>query len=403
LALIDTPEVQRLRRIRQLGFTYLVYPGAEHSRFAHSMGVTWLCLSMLERLSQRIAITQQERLVTVAAALLHDVGHGPFSHAVEAVTGVHHEVYSRDIILDPDSGVGRALRSFDETLPAQVAARLDEQEGQGEHSTRPFLSQLVSSQLDADRLDYILRDGHATGVKIGNYDLTRIMALLDVVDGHLAVHMGAREAVEGYLLARFHMYKQVYLHKTSRTAERMLEALLRRASELRADGGRLKFVPHGPLGRLIGGERLDAAAFATLDDMDVWVAIKRWRDEPDTMLAALCDGLVNRRLWKPFVLPTDDDHRADELLAAARSVARVNGYDPAYAALVDNSEDTLYSPYTGVGQRRGIRLVDSAGNATFIEDSSEVVGMLSQLQLRQRLLCVHPALRPAIHRTLRGC
>jgi len=400
LALLDTREVQRLRRIRQLGLSFLVYPGAEHSRFAHSMGVLHLASTMLEAVARKTAVPEDEAMVTLAASLLHDVGHGPFSHALEAVTGVRHEVYSRGIISDPESEVHRALTAVDAGLPLRVARRID---GEDRDEGTGYLADIVSSQLDADRLDYILRDGHATGVRIGAYDLARILALLEVADGHLAVHTGAQEAVEGYLLARFHMYKQVYLHKASRSAERMLEAALRRASILHAGGWRPTYWPGGPLGRLIAGERLGPADFTGLDDTDIWVALKAWAEEGDRPLAELAAGLVRRRLWKPLRLPTSDDRRAHELLDGARAVARVQGYDPETAVLMDACRDDLYRPYTGLGDRRtSIRIVDEGGRVARIEDRSEVVKMLGHLTARQRLLCVHPDLRGAIESMLRA-
>lgn len=399
LALLDTREVQRLRRIRQLGLSFLVYPGAEHSRFSHSLGVLHVAGTVLDRVAARHPVSDDDRLVTLCACLLHDVGHGPFSHALEPFTGVRHEVYSRELITSPGTEVNAVLAGVDPALPQRVAARVDRTEAEPS-----FLGDIVSSQLDADRLDYILRDGHATGVRIGAFDLERILALLDVADGHLAVHVGAQEAVEGYLLARFHMYKQVYLHKTSRTAERMLEAALRRAQELAIDGAyAFSYWPGGALGRLVSGERLDAATFAELDDMDLWVALKRWAAEADATLAALADGLVARRLWKPLVVPAQNEERASELAEGARANARVKGLDPRYAVLVDSCKDPLYKPYTGVGDRRtAIRIVDEHGRAAFIEDRSEVVKMLGQLSIRQRIVCVHPRLRGAVQRMVAG-
>ncbi|TNF22367.1 MAG: HD domain-containing protein [Deltaproteobacteria bacterium] len=399
LALADTREMQRLRRIRQLGLSYLVYPGAEHSRFAHSLGVLWLAWQVSERVAQKVSVSDDDHILAVAAALLHDVGHGPFSHALEAVTGVDHEDWTHAIILDPETEVHRVLTAMDPSLPTRVSAVLAKR-----GDAAPWVSDLVSSQLDADRLDYILRDGHATGVRIGSYDLARILALLDVVDGHLAVHAGAQEAVEGYLLARFHMYKQVYLHKTSRSAERMLEAALTRAAHLRRGGHAFDYWPPGALGDLIvaeSGKRIATGAFARIDDTHVWVALSAWADGRDKVLADLSRGLCERRLWKPVVLPANDPGRAHELVSAARSVARVKGFDPDYAVLVDECEDPLYKPFTGVGdRRRSIRIVEPGGGTSFIEDRSEVVKMLGQLTLRQRLLCVHPELKPAVERQL---
>jgi hypothetical protein len=414
ITLLDTPEVQRLRRIRQLGLTSVVYPGAEHSRFQHSLGVLWTAHEMLSRLEKRTTIAPETRTLVLCGALLHDVGHGPMSHALETVTGIRHERWTEAIIagrtLDGapcETGVSRALAAFDPDLGARLVTLYGK--GPLPADVPAFARDIVSSQLDADRLDYILRDGHATGVRIGSYDLARILALIDLTesgrgDTHLAIHIGAQEAVEGYLLARFHMYKQVYLHKTSRAAERMLEAMLKRARALKRAGEGPAYWPEGPFGKLIAGEALTPAEFATLDDADVQYAMKRWSDDlpgHDPSLRALAHGLVHRALWKPLALPADDA-RADELLHAARAVARVNGYDPEVAVLTDSSRDSLYRPFTGASRGKthddSIRLIDSSGRVSYIEDRSDVVKMLAHLEVRQRLLCVHPALRDAVAR-----
>ena len=391
LALVDAREVQRLRHVRQLGLSHLVYHGAEHSRFAHSLGTAWLAGRMLDQVGRWTEVTPRVRLVTLAAALLHDIGHGPFSHAFEAATGAKHEERSVGLILHPQTEVNAVLRAVDDALPAEVAGRL-----RGDDGAPPFAREIVSSQLDADRMDYLRRDGHATGVRIGSFDFARILEMLDVVDGHLAVHQGAQEAVEGYLLARFHMYKQVYLHKAVRAAERVLEAALRRACSLGRDG-RSGAYPGGALGALLDGAPVEPPDFARIDDIDIWAWLKRWETSPDRVLADLAGALVRRCLWKTIELP--DGERGDELVDAARSVARVHGYDPEHHVLVDAARDSPYRPYTGLGLTAGsIRLVDRAGHASFIEDRSEVVQMLSRLVHRQRLVCFHPGLRPAFER-----
>lgn len=406
IALLDTPEVQRLRRIRQLGMTSLVYPGAEHSRFQHSLGVVWTAYEMLERLAKRTRIDDETRLLVLVGALLHDVGHGPMSHTLESITGIAHERWTEALLGGPPpyperpgtGPVAETLMRFDPALPERVIALYGKAPLPA--GVAPFVREVVSSQLDADRLDYILRDGHATGVRIGSYDLARILALLELADGHLAIHVGAQEAVEGYLLARFHMYKQVYLHKTSRAAERMLEAMLRRAKTLYRQGTPPRYWPSGPFGRLVAGDPLSPMELASLDDGDINHAIKAWAHDPEPSLAALAGGLLHRRLFKPLVLP-DDPVRAGELIHAARSVARVKGFDPEIAVLTDHSGDSLYRPFTGGGARQdSIRLVDTAGRVAFIEDRSEVVKMLAHLQVRQRLICVHPELRRAVGRLL---
>ncbi len=401
--LLDTSEMQRLRRIRQLGLSQFVYHGAEHSRFAHSVGCAWLATRMLDQVQRGAgAISEDCRLVTIAAALLHDVGHGPFSHALEGLSGVHHEARSVAIVLGPDTEVHRALARVDASLPGRVASWLggprDGAEGEADSAAPAYLRDIVSSQLDADRLDYILRDGVMTGVHIGHYDLARIVAMIDVVDDHLALHHGAQQAVEGYLLARFHMYKQVYLHKTSRAAERMLVAALQRAAALARAGTPPDWWPM-PFGRVLLGEANDPATFCQIDDVDVWVALKRWIGEADRPLADLARGLVHRRLFKTLHLPTIDTARAEELISAARAIARVRGFDPDVHVLVDESRDSPYRPFTGLGATsRAIRLIDGAGRGHFIEDRSEVVQMLGRLQHHQRLLCFHPDLADALAR-----
>jgi HD superfamily phosphohydrolase len=227
-----------------------------------------------------------------------------------------------------------------------------------------------------------------------------------VADDHLAIHVGALEAVEGYLLARFHMYKQVYLHKTSRSAERMLEAMLRRAKALKLAAEGPRYWPEGALGLLILGEPLTPPMFGTLDDHDIWLALKRWASDPDPWLAALAGGLSERRLYKPLLLP-NDKARADELVHAAEAVARVRGFLPETTVLVDSSRDSLYRPFVGSTRDRedgeSIRLIEVNGaeeRVVFIEERSEVVRMLANLEVRQRLLCVHPELRDPIARAL---
>ena len=291
-ALINTPEVQRLRRIRQLGMSFLVYHGAEHSRFTHSMGVCHLARKMHERLFHD---GDGDRLALSCAALLHDIGHGPFSHVIERISGVHHESITQRVLEGSGTAVHRILLEADESLPNRIVSIL-----QGTHAI-PALTDIVSSQLDADRLDYILRDRLATGVRIGDYDLGRILEMLRLKDGALVVHERAQEAIEGYLLARFHMYTQVYLHKTSRSAERMLAAAIERVRELRASGFQFRYFPADlPLARLLQGEVLEVSEHCSLDDTDLWHAFKHWAKEADPILAEISAGLVNRQLYKSF-------------------------------------------------------------------------------------------------------
>lgn len=383
LRLIESRELQRLRRVRQLGLTHLVYHGAEHSRFVHSMGVMWVARRMLAQL--RPDLPPAEWLALVAAALCHDLGHGPFSHVAERLGGFHHEAVTRALILSPGSEVNAALSEYDPALPRAVAAAYN---APGE---APPLAEIVSSQLDADRIDYILRDGLATGVKIGMFDVARILTMLEMHEGRLAVSFRALEAVEGYLLARFHMYKQVYLHKATRAAERMLEATLRRA--------RLVLPPADatPAERLVAGTLQPALDIPELDDTDVWGLLKAWARHPDAPLARLASGLVNRRLYKTLPIPFGAE--GDQRVADARRIAQREGYDPDACVLVDSSEESPYTPYlpgAEATEESPVLIVGANGRLEPIERVSLVVQLLGRIHHRVRRLVVLPELYPAL-------
>ena len=378
LGLIESPEIQRLRRIRQLGLTNFVYHGAEHSRFVHSMGVSVLAGRMYDQVRPNGDVG--ERLAVVAAALCHDLGHGPFSHVAERIGSFHHEDVTRAIITRHDTQVHQVLSSYDRALPGRVSALY------GARNSDKCLRQLVSSQLDADRIDYILRDGLATGVKIGVFDVERILSTLEIHEGWICASFRAVEAVEGYLLARFHMYKQVYLHKTSRSAERMLEAAFRRARELRATGKGPDWECRGPFAHLVDGCIDGPRDIPLLDDMDVWFALKQWAGDTDPILAELAGGLVHRRLFKTRAIPMGAE--GDALLRSAWECAGRLGLHPDYHVLEDSSEDTPYSPYIPGKSTpdEAIRILCADGRVVPIEAVSDIVRLLGQVRYQVRRL-----------------
>lgn len=395
-ALVQTPEVQRLRHIRQLGLANLVYHGAEHSRFAHSMGVVHIASRMLARVQTSLHVSTEDRFTTLAAALLHDIGHGPFSHAFEPIVGLHHEARTRAFILDPDSGVHRTLADVDPSLPERVAALLHPRH------LRSFCSDIVSSQLDADRLDYILRDGLSTGVRIGVYDLERILSMLRADPQHLVVNARAKEAVEGYLLARFHMFKQVYLHKVVRAAEHMLKAVLRRASALLLDGRDVP-VPSPTFARLLRGLPLDVAHYTQLDDADVWNALKAWTQHPDPALRALSHGIRNRAIYKTLPLADAPPERAKDAVEAARRAVVQLGGDPDVHLLVDRASDTPYKPYVPDAdphdEQRPI-ILEGHSRLYRIEDLSDVAHLLGRDRYSTVRLCFPDPMRVPITRAV---
>ncbi len=288
--LIGHPYFQRLRRISQMGMSYLVYPGAHHTRFHHALGAMHLMQNAVDLLRRKgLEITPEEENGLLCAILLHDIGHGPFSHALEneLIPGHSHEELSL-----------RFMRQLNEEFSGQLEVAIEIFRG---CYKKQFLNELVSSQLDMDRLDYLKRDSFYTGVAEGNINSERLITMLTVYDGKLVVEEKGIYSVEKFLMARRFMYWQVYLHKTGLAAEQVLVRLLRRARERYLDGK----LEH--CGRnleyflaLEGGGFPDTPEalhrFAGLDDVDILAALKDWQSDPDPVLSRLCNMLLNRRL-----------------------------------------------------------------------------------------------------------
>ena len=292
--LIEHPFVQRLRRIAQLGTTSLVYPGALHTRFHHVLGAMHLMTTAISTIRRKgHEVTEDEERAVLIAILLHDIGHGPFSHALEydIVNGVSHEDISSFFIQ-------RLSQEFDGELDLALLIF------QNKHS-KPFLHQLVSSQLDMDRLDYLNRDSFYTGVSEGIIGSERIIEMLNVHDGHLVLEEKGIYSVEKFIVARRLMYWQVYLHKTVVAGEFMLIHILRRAKYLVQNGEQL-FASPALLYFLTNTVQLEdfkknpevLNTFAQLDDFDILGAIKVWQNSSDKVLSILATRLVNRKLFK---------------------------------------------------------------------------------------------------------
>ncbi len=292
LGLMSHPWVQRLRRIRQLGMTSLVYPGAQHTRFQHATGAMHLMQLALDTLSSKgVLILQGEQRAALAAILLHDVGHGPFSHALEhLIVNVDHEVIS-DLIME------RLNKEFGGELDLCIKVFAGK--------CRPFLHQLISSQLDTDRLDYLKRDSFFSGVVEGAVGADRIIKMLDVTaDGHLGIEAKGIYTIEDFLVARRLMYWQVYLHKTVVAAEEMLRmavsrarCLLRSGEDIFATEPLKYFLTHEVGEDDIRADESILPMFCELDDDDINVSLKAWAKSDDRLLSFLSSSLVNRRLF----------------------------------------------------------------------------------------------------------
>lgn len=292
--LINHPIFQRLRRIKQLGLTNLVYPGALHTRFHHAIGAMHLMTEALMVLkSKGVKISDEESRAAIIAILLHDVGHGPFSHALEhtIVKGVHHEDISA-MLMD----------ELNKSFKGKLTLAIDIFKG---NHPKKFLHQLVSSQLDMDRLDYLKRDSFFTGVSEGVISSDRIIKMLDVVNGDLVVEAKGIYSVEKFLIARRLMYWQVYLHKTVLSAEKLLVNILKRAKELALSGEDLFATPALSLFLKHNYSKKDFISkpellqqFVLLDDYDIMASIKVWANHSDKTLSLLCKNMIDRNLFK---------------------------------------------------------------------------------------------------------
>jgi uncharacterized protein len=291
LQIISHPYYQRLRNIHQMAFAHLVYPGAVHSRLHHSLGAYHLmCTALHELKSKGVAITPEEELGAKIAILLHDIGHGPYSHALEQelIPGISHEEISLLILQELD-------REFNGKLRTAIDIFINKH-------PKSFLYQLVSGQLDVDRMDYLNRDSFFTGVAEGVIGYDRIIKMLAVKDDQLMVEEKAIYSIEKFLVSRRLMYWQVYLHKTVLGAEKMLVNIIHRAKELISKGelvtaatASFDFFLHPVTGSSI---KDNLSVFCKLDDHDVMATIKNWCDHPDKILTMLCRSLVDRRLFK---------------------------------------------------------------------------------------------------------
>lgn len=334
--LINTKEMQRLRRIRQLGTSYVTYPGGEHSRFSHSLGVYEVIRQIVQSFARNAYEwpTEYNQLVMVAG-LLHDIGHAPFSHALEKVIGLRHEIWGERIILEPTTEVHQVLAQIDPELPSQVASVINKT-----HPQKLVVS-LVSGQLDADRLDYLMRDSIFTGVDYGKFDLARIIRVMRPLGGRIVVKRSGLHTVEAYLLARYFMYWQVYFHPVSRSAEVILKAILKRVKDLVA-GGQEPPMPHPALAELFTQSlRLDS--YFALDDTVLFNAFNVWQDSSDPILKDLCRRFLNRHLFTYMEYPDHDMDTYQKLRVQVQS----HGYDPAYYLAVDETGTVYYDYYLG--------------------------------------------------------
>ncbi len=381
VSLIDTPEFQRLRRIRQLGLAYFAYQAAEHSRFTHSLGAFHLAGRMIAKLRLTYNIPDEAQTAVRIAALLHDIGHGPFSHVIESILGFHHEQFSIDAVLSEETEIGKLLRQYSPTLAGNIASII-----RGDF--KPLaLGQLVSSQLDVDRMDYLLRDSLMTGAKYGIYDLEWIIKSIEIneADDHLYVSAPGLYAVEDYLQARYYMYRQVYFHRTLRSAEAILKVLLRRALLIFKDGGDVWFAAGTPMEKILAGQKLGLKEHLELDDTDVMFSIKRWQHAADPILSDLAKRFLDRRLFKAFDLDMPEADRT-KFVDGSRQIVENAGFDPDYYFVEDKAGNASYSFYSkDTSDPKNLIFVEDGYSRPAIREISSVSPAIRGLQEGYRI------------------
>lgn len=374
---INAREFQRLRRIHQLGGDFQVYHTAEHTRFSHSLGVYEIVRRMVEEIEELSrSLSEYEKCAAMLAGLLHDLGHGPFSHAFEAVSDCHHEQFTQRILLE-DSEIHRILSAADVRLPQDVADII------GYRYKNDLLNQLVSGQLDADRMDYLLRDAYFTGTSYGTFDMERILRTIRIQGAHLAVKESGIHSVEDYIMARYHMYWQVYLHPVARSYEIMIALLFERMKTLWKQkpsffAGLEMFTP------FLSGERVAIEALFRLDEAAALYGLALLTQRSDPILRDLAARVLDRRLF------AYTQEEADTY-AKICPIAKANGYDPQYYVHRDHVTQKPYSPYKGRQGTHVIWIVDEQGTLSELSEKSAIVSALVDAKVKEQQLVYYPA------------
>lgn len=372
LDLINSPEVQRLRYINQLGLSHFTYPGSTHSRFSHSLGVLHLmqeCISHLKRAYKgHFRLLDEEALL--AAALLHDIGHVPLSHATEGLFG-EHEIRAVEIILDANASVNEILKKRSKTLPLKVAGLISGRPITGA-KVHLWQTSLISSQLDMDRLDYLRRDSLCSGAEYGNFDWLRIirtMQLGEKATGEIFVVWPdkTKYALEEYIFSRFYMYQSVYFHHTTRGFERLAQQILKRAKDIARQNINFAKQLLSPMKILLGRKQSkDPAKFQKLTDHILIAQITIWQNNTDKILSDLAQRLLMRKGigWKE--IKEKSGFEMTEKVNAVRDYLKKEGLDHAYYLFEDKPKATTYEPY-----RPATEVEDqSSVNSIILYDSS---------------------------------
>ena len=376
--LIGTAEFQRLRRVKQLGTTFFTFHGAEHSRFNHSLGVYEIIRRMIDNVFDgRPAWNTEDRLLCLCAALLHDVGHGPFSHSFEKVFHLDHEHFTQRIILG-DTEINQVLREVDHEFPKKVAEVI------AKTSDNKLAISMISSQIDADRMDYLLRDAYFTGVTYGNFDMERILRVMRPHGDQVVIKYSGMHAVEHYIMSRYQMYWQVYFHPVTRSAEVILTKILHRAKALHKQYYSFR---HQPVHFYsLFEDEVTLEDYLRLDENIMYYYFQVWQEEEDAILSDLCRRFVNRNLFK-YVDFTEKYHGLNNWMELS-SLCKKAGIDPDYYLVVDSTSDLPYDFYRAGEEEERLPIMLLMPNGELRElsrESSIVEAITGKKRMDQKL------------------
>lgn len=368
--LINTKEFQRLRRIKQLGTSGYTFHGGEHSRFSHCLGTYEIARRITKIFDEKYLQTwdNHESLLVMVTALLHDVGHGAYSHSFERLFDTDHEEITRQIITSPETEINRVLTQVSPDFPEKVASVINH--------TYPNkqVVQLISSQIDVDRMDYLLRDSFFTGASYGQFDLTRILRVIRPVENGIAFQRNGMHAVEDYVVSRYQMYMQVYFHPASRAMEVLLQNLLKRAKFLYEDQKDF-FKLTSPNLLPFFEKRFSLQDYLALDDGVMNTYFQSWMTSPDTILSDLAQRYVNRKVFKSMIFSEENEKHLDVL----RQLVKQVGFEPDYYTAIHRNFDLPYDFYRPDVEkpRTQIEIIQKDGSLAELSSLSPIVQSLT--------------------------
>ena len=368
--LINTKEFQRLRRIKQLGTSGYTFHGGEHSRFSHCLGAYEIARRITKIFDEKYLQTwdNHESLLVMVTALLHDVGHGAYSHSFERLFDTDHEEITRQIITSPETEINRVLTQVSPYFPEKVASVINH--------TYPNkqVVQLISSQIDVDRMDYLLRDSFYTGASYGQFDLTRILRVIRPVENGIAFQRNGMHAVEDYVVSRYQMYMQVYFHPASRAMEVLLQNLLKRAKFLYEDQKDF-FKLTSPNLLPFFEKRFSLQDYLALDDGVMNTYFQSWMTSSDTILSDLAQRYVNRKVFKSMIFSEENEKHLDVL----RQLVKQVGFEPDYYTAIHRNFDLPYDFYRPDVEkpRTQIEIIQKDGSLAELSSLSPIVQSLT--------------------------